>query len=217
MGVEEAPYFMFGRKKGGSETKANIYELLESNYHTIVKKWIDKVYDSYPEDGAKFLRNKKDPFANPVGFRITRGIEGLVKELITEEPSEGVEEFLDSILRVRAVQDFVPGDAVAFIFELKKVIREVLAKQLRDNIRLMEELLDVETKIDRLALLAFDIYMGCREKLFQLKVEEIKKRPFLQLEGVSCPSAALSLRQMKTLREQLNLVGSRRDSEQQGH
>jgi len=198
---------MFGRKKGSSE-KANIYELLESHYHAIVKKWIDKVYDSYPGDGAKFLRNKKDAFANPVGFRIKRGIEGLVKELITEEPSEGVEEFLDSILRVRAVQDFVPGDAVAFVFDLKKVIREVLAKELRDNAQLMEEFLDIEAKIDRLALLAFDIYMGCREKLFQLKVEEIKKRPFLQLEGASCPSAALSLRQMRALREQINLVGS---------
>ncbi len=204
---------MFGRKKSSSES--NIYELLEANYHAIVKKWIDKVYDSYPEDGAKFLRNKKDAFANPVGFRITRGIEGLVKELINEEPSEGVEEFLDSILRVRAVQDFMPGDAVGFVFELKKVIREVLSKQLNENARLMAELLDVESKIDRLALLAFDIYMGCREKLFQLKVEEIKRRPFLQLEGASCPSAALSLRQMKKLREQIDLGGSR--SEEQRH
>ncbi len=203
---------MFGRKK--SSSNSNIYELLESNYHAIVKKWIDKVYDSYPEDGAKFLRNKKDAFANPVGFRITRGIEGLVKELIAEEPCEGVEEFLDSILRVRAVQDFMPGDAVAFVFELKKVIREVLSKELNENAKLMAELLEVESKIDRLALLAFDIYMGCREKLFQLKVEEIKKRPFLQLEGASCPSAALSLRQMKKLREQINLVGSRSDEGQ---
>ncbi len=204
---------MFGRKR--SSSGSNIYELLEAHYHAIVKKWIDKVYDSYPEDGAKFLRNKKDAFANPVGFRINRGIEGLVKELINEEPSEGVEEFLDSILRVRAVQDFMPGDAVAFVFELKKVIREVLSKQLNENARLMAELLDVESKIDRLALLAFDIYMGCREKLFQLKVEEIKRRPFLQLEGASCPSAALSLRQMRKLREQIDLVGSR--SEEQRH
>jgi len=205
---------MFGKKKSSSK-KTGIYELLESHYHTIVKKWVDRVYDSYPGDGAKFLKNKKDAFANPVGFRIRRGIEGLVKELITEEPSEGVEEFLDSILRVRAVQDFVPGDAVAFVFDLKKVIREVLAKQLDDNAQLMGELLDVEAKIDRLALLAFDIYMGCREKIFQLKVEEIKRRPFLQLEGASCPSAALSLRQMRTLQEQINLVGSRRDEGQE--
>jgi hypothetical protein len=34
-----------------------------------------------------------------------------------------VSTFLDGIVRIRAVQNFAPSEAVAFIFHLKKVIR----------------------------------------------------------------------------------------------
>ncbi len=194
---------MFGKKKGKNPESSSIVELLKLRKRAIVQKWIDKVLETYPEDGAIFFRSKPHSFTNPVGHRIFSGIEGLFSELVTEEFSKDAEDFLDQVIRVRAVQDFTPGDALAFGFALKGVIREELAGDLKDNIGLMEELLELESKIDRLALLSFDIYAGCRERLFQLKVEEIKKRPFLQLQGASCPTAAMSLRQIREFRQGL--------------
>jgi len=80
---------------------------------------------------------------------------------------------LDNIIRIRAVQDFPPSQTIAFIFLLKKAIREELASEIAEN-RVLEELLKFESKIDKLVLFALDIYMKCREKVFEIRVNEAK-------------------------------------------
>jgi len=120
-----------------------------------------------------FLKKQKDRFANPVGYTISQGIEGLFEELLQGMDSGKVSSFLDNIVRVRAVQDFPPSQAMAFIFLLKKVIKEELKSEIREN-GLAEELLIFESKIDALALLSFDIYMKCREKIYEIRVKEVK-------------------------------------------
>jgi hypothetical protein len=40
----------------------------------------------------------------------------------------------------------------------------------------MEELSALETRIDRLALLAFDCYMKCREKIYEIRLGELRRR-----------------------------------------
>jgi len=39
-----------------------------------------------------------------------------------------------------------------------------------------EELLNFEQRIDKIALMAFDIYMECREKIYEIKIKEFKQR-----------------------------------------
>jgi hypothetical protein len=41
-----------------------------------------------------------------------------------------------------------------------------------------KEMVVIERRIDELALLAFDLYMSCREKIFDLTANETKKRTF---------------------------------------
>ena len=81
--------------------------------------------------------------------------------------------FLDSIIRVRAIQDFTPSKAVSFTTILKKIIREELSSDISKD-QLFKELLELESRIDRLTGLAFDIYMECREKLFEIRTREVK-------------------------------------------
>jgi hypothetical protein len=90
---------------------------------------------------------------------------------------EAVTSHLDAIIRIRAVQNFTPSQAIAFVLSLKKVLRENLTKELRDS-RIASELVTFETKIDRLCLMAFDIYMQCREKIFQIRANETRNRTF---------------------------------------
>ena len=80
---------------------------------------------------------------------------------------------LDDINKVRAVQTFSPRQAIAIIFLLKEAIRAELEGEIREK-RGFEELLKFESRIDELALYAFDSYMGCREKIYQVKVDEMK-------------------------------------------
>ena len=147
----------------------------------IVKKWFDLTAQTYAPDTAEFLKSKTDPFANPVGGSILSGLDGLLDQLIHDMDPQIINSYLDPIIRIRAVQNFTPSQAVAFILSLKKALRTSLKKELRD-IRILTELSELESKIDRLSLMAFDIYVQCREKIYQLSANEMKNRTFRAFE-----------------------------------
>lgn len=130
------------------------------------------------------MQGQKDPFANPVGSTILEGIEGLYDELLTGAGLAKAPFFLDTITRVRAVQDFSPSGAIAFIPFLKKIIRDELPRDTGEN-PLFEDLGEFERRIDQLTLMAFDIYVACREKLYEIRVNEIKNRSARVLEGIN--------------------------------
>jgi hypothetical protein len=147
----------------------------------ILKKWFDAIADTYPGDTADFLKNKKAQFTNPVGYNIAEGIEGLFDALLQGMIPDTVSGFLDAIVRIRAIQDFPPSEALSFIFQLKKVVRQELGEVLR-NRELADELTVFESAIDDLALFSFDIYMKCREKIYELKANEAKNMTFRLLQ-----------------------------------
>ena len=134
----------------------------------IVKDWFEKVSKTYAPDTAQFLKNVQDPITNPVGQSLRAGLAGLFEQLLVGPDKETVKTYLDPIVRIRAVQDFTPSQATAFILILKTVVRDHLKNQLNDR-QMVRSLLAFESKIDSLSLYAFDIYMECREKIYDLK------------------------------------------------
>ncbi len=158
--------------------------LLPQKRAAILERWFQLVLGTYPADTSRFLKQEKDRFINPVGYAISQEIEALYDELLQGMNSDKLADCLDNIIRIRAVQDFSPSQTIAFIFLLKKAIREELASEITEN-RVFEELLKFESRIDKLVLLAFDIYMKCREKVFEIRVNEVKaerERVFKLLE-----------------------------------
>jgi RsbT co-antagonist protein rsbRD N-terminal domain len=160
-----------------------LQKLLSEEKAAIIKKWFDAVLETYPEDTSRFMGKKGNPFANPVGHTIRRGIEGVFDELLGDLDYERVSPFLDEIIRIRAVQDFTPSQAISFIFSLKSLIREELRKS-RPEVP-WEELLELESKIDKLALFSFDIFVACREKLYEIKANELRNMTFRLLQKVN--------------------------------
>lgn len=143
------------------------------------------ILETYPSDTSNFLKKQKNCFANPVGYNISQGINGIFDELLNEADTDKVSPFLDNIIRIKAVQDFFPSQAMSFIFLLKKAIRESLGNNLGNKIHgthISEELLLFESTIDDLALLSFDIYMKCREKVYELKANEARNMTFRLLQ-----------------------------------
>jgi len=159
----------------------NFKDLLLEKKSAILKRWFDVILESYPADTSNFLKKQKNRFANPVGYTISQGIEGLFGEILQGIDSEKASPFLDNIIRIKAIQDFSASQAVSFIFLLKKVIREEFEKEIKEN-QISIELAALEVKIDELALLSFDIFMKCREKIYDLKAEEIKRMTFKLLQ-----------------------------------
>jgi hypothetical protein len=152
-------------------------QILTQKKFVIAKNWFDLTAQTYAPDSAEFIKKNKDQFANPVGGAMQNSLNGLLDQLINSMDPEAVTSHLDAIIRIRAVQNFTPSQAIAFVLSLKKVLRENLTKELRDS-RIASELVTFETKIDRLCLMAFDIYMQCREKIFQIRANETRNRTF---------------------------------------
>jgi hypothetical protein len=149
--------------------------LLSEKKHEIAKTWFDLIVETYPQDTANFLKTQKNRFGNPVGFTISEGIDAILGELSGELDLARVSPYLDNIIRIRAIQDFTPSQAVGFIFLLKKVIWEALASEIRKN-QLFDELLVIESQIDQLANVSFDMYIACREKIYKLRANELRNR-----------------------------------------
>ena len=147
--------------------------LLIQKKAAILEKWFHMILDTYPADTVRFFKRDKDRFTNPVGYTISQEIKNLYEELLHDMNTDRLAACLDNIIRIGSVQDFPPSGAIAFIFLLKKAIRQEIAGELRES-QTLEELLKFETKIDKLVLFALDTYMRCREKVFEIRINEIK-------------------------------------------
>ena len=169
--------------------------LLKDRRAAIVARWTDLALEVYPEDSSGFLKGEKDRFRNPVG-RITREALGsLYDGLLAGQPAEDLGDALDGIVRVRAVQDLSPDQAVGFVFLLKRAIDDELGDTATDRAS-RNELSALHTGIDRLALQAFGRYVVCREAIFDLRVRESHRRLstiLKRLEGPATGEADLSV------------------------
>jgi hypothetical protein len=143
-------------------------DLLQKNNTKIVAQWITLVTQSYAPDTARFLTSNKDNFSNPVGAAITTCLTAVFEELLGNIDANKLSGILDPLVRIRAIQKFTPSQAVGFIFELKKIIRNGLLEKLTDKTGLAD-LLEFELKIDTVASIAFDVYSVCREQLHALR------------------------------------------------
>ena len=146
----------------------NIDNLLSDKRSKIIKKWRGVIIKTYPKDTQSFFKREKSQFANPVGLTIEQEIETLYDEVIKGNDIEKISSSLDNIIRIRAVQDFKPSQAVGFVLQLKQIIREELGNGH------LGEMHELESRIDDVALLAFDVYSRCRQRLFDIRVKEVR-------------------------------------------
>jgi hypothetical protein len=119
------------------------------------------------------MRKEQNQFKNPVGATFSREIDTLFKQLCHGGLHGECQTSLDAILKIRSVQDFSPSKAVGFILQLKKAIEETLKGEIcrEQNI---EPWRAFQSRIDALALQAFDVYMECREKICEIRVNQAK-------------------------------------------
>src|SRR4030065_2285798 len=162
----------------------NRNDLLLEKRSEILKKWFDLIIETYPEETANFLKSQKNQFNNPVGHAIFEGIEEIFKEVLGEPAPDKVAVYLDNIIRIRAIQEFSPSKALSFLFLLKKVIRPEVMNETSEY-HILEELSVIESRIDDLVNISFDIYMQCREKIYELKANEVKNWTYRLLQNTN--------------------------------
>ncbi|HOA82933.1 MAG TPA: RsbRD N-terminal domain-containing protein [Thermodesulfovibrio thiophilus] len=154
-----------------------INSVFSKKRQAIIDKAFNLTISTYPEGGISFLKGKHEQFTNPVGYNIYQSIQKIVDNLIADESLESFVSSIEEIIRIRAVQDFTPSQAVGFIFLLKKAIYD----ELYNDVDLFQ-LMDYLSRIDSLALIAFDIFMKYREKIYDLKSKELIDRTWWVLK-----------------------------------
>jgi len=159
----------------------NLKCLLSEKRTIIIKRWFDMMLEVYPSNSANFLKDQNSQFANPIGHTLSHSIEGTFAELLNDADFEKVSSLIDDIVRISAIQEIKPSQALSFFFVLKEVIRKELGKEISEN-RLESELAAFDVTIDTFALFSFDLYLKCREKLFELRTNETKRLTYRLLQ-----------------------------------
>ena len=155
----------------------NIQELLNANFNSVRQHWLKSIIDTYPPDSRKFFASKKDNFQNPVGAAASRLVDSSLRALIDDGAEQDYYNILEEFIKMRAVQEFSPSDAVGFVLFLKNSIRETLNDEIT-SLNLSEELIEFEKRIDDILLTAFDIYTKSKEKMYEIRVDEMRRRSF---------------------------------------
>jgi hypothetical protein len=153
----------------------NLHELLSDHQASIAERWFERTAGTYSKEASRAYVRQKNQFANPVGHTLRQGTAAIVPLLIDADDPEALRSHLEPIIKMRTIQEFSPAQAVGFVYLLKDTIREELAGELAGS-GLERELSHFEARIDRMALLAFDIYVQCRELVHEIRIREIKRR-----------------------------------------
>jgi len=170
----------------------DLEKFLSQEKATIVERWLELVLETYPPQTTTLMKKETNQFANPVGYSMRHGIESICEEFLKGLDPEKVNPILDGIIRIRAIQNFTPSQAIGFVFSLKQVVRQLLdeardkaKKKDKEGEQILvsaEEMIAFDSKVDHLALLAFDVYSKCRENLYEVRVSEVKDRTFRLLQ-----------------------------------
>ena len=105
-----------------------------------------------------------------MGHTTTTALEEILRGLAQGRQPEQLGEPLDRLVRVRAVQEFTPSQALSFIFSLRRVLRAEAGSKLPDDLDRFDAV------VDALGLAAFEHYAKCREQLYTLRTDEHKRQ-----------------------------------------
>lgn len=149
-------------------------DILRNYKKEISRQWVEAVFETYPLETTGFLRTRTDPFTNPVAHMTKEAANILFDAMIGEEiEPEKVKSSLERFVKLRAVQKFAPSQNLAVFYLMKPILREKVLPEMIEKGQLAEYLA-VESRLDTLALLAFDIYAKARETVYEARIKEIR-------------------------------------------
>ena len=152
-----------------------LLQLLREHKEAIAKAWLEDALATYGSESAQRFARERDPFANPVGHSLRVGTRAVLDALLDRKDYGEIGEQIHDMMKIRAVQQFEPSEAVGFVFRLKGIVRSHVTHGAEFR-ELARELSDLDREIDRIALAAFDVYVECREQLFMLRINELKRQ-----------------------------------------
>lgn len=162
-----------------------LVDWLSQKKQDLVRSWIRITMEAYPTEALGVLKRSKDQFASPLSHIISKNIELLFDELLKGVDAKRTSPILAEIVRIKAVQDFSPSEALQFVFDLKSVLFDHKDETIEGEAMPYDQIRPMEQEIDNLAKLGFNIYVECREKLAEIRVNEIKNQTHMLVRRVN--------------------------------
>jgi len=166
----------------------DLAEAFRNYREKIVDKWVDYTLSTYIS--SDFFKRERDQFANPIGASVREALDSLFTMISKGAEPSDFRVPVEKLMKVRAVQEFTPAQAVAPLNAVKHITREVLAAD-KERAVFVKDLYDFEFRVDLAVLAAFDIYMESRERLYKVRIAEIKSGSHI-LTDSKCPSKLLN-------------------------
>ena len=91
-------------------------DIISARRDAAIQKWTEAVFAMYPFETTGFIRTQRDLFANPVGHA-TRAAGEQIYDAVTgrDVDMEKVHASVAALIRIRAVQDLKPEQAVGVL------------------------------------------------------------------------------------------------------
>ncbi len=131
----------------------------------IASRWLAQTLAGYGPAAARAFERQPDPFANPVGHALRTALPAAVQALLAGQSPQTVAACLDDVIRIRAVQEFSPSQAIGFVLQLKACC-ECLPEA--ERAAFCEQ-------VDQAALAAFDLYAQHRQRVCEVRVNEARR------------------------------------------
>ena len=154
----------------------NLQQLMRDNRKELLDQWFHQFIGAYPPESVKYFERVENEFTNPIGSNVHRSLVAIFDELLGQQDADKLYGDLEMIMRIKAVQDVTPSQAIAFVFGLKSILRKAFTKEINNGTIKLSELLDFEDSLDTMALLAFNIYVDSRELIYDMRVQEMHQR-----------------------------------------
>lgn len=154
----------------------NVAALFHAHRDEAVRLWTEAVYATYPFETPGFLRTRHDPFGNPAA-QMTKEAACMLFDAAAgnDVDMDAIKAALDRFVKLRAVQQHTPGQSLGIFYLMKPVMRRLIMPRMAAE-GLMDAYLEAESRVDSLAMLAFDIYSAARETLAQSRIDEIRNQ-----------------------------------------
>jgi len=134
----------------------------------ILERWLASLLQDYPGQTVSLLTQDltKDKFRNPVGYTLRENLGVVLDQLrLAEMDIPTLRTALENIVRIRAVQDLSANQAVAFVFQLKPILQELLPA----------DAASFNSRIEQLAEMASREFTHCREQLAEIRLRERRR------------------------------------------
>jgi hypothetical protein len=166
-------------------------DALSTRRAALVDEWFAETLKTYPAETSRFFGTEADRFRNPAGHALRENLAALFDAVMLSDDWDQAARALGELVQLRAVQDFTEAEAIGFIEPLKGILRQATTglkpcstaqgHVARDfSPAFPNDLLSLlDARVDRLMLLAADLYEKCRARMAGIRVNEAKRRTWL--------------------------------------